>query len=348
MKSSLYVLKQYFIPHQENDYKPHFFREASIVALSFVVTIFFFGAVLQRALILDTSLFADIFPKVLVELANNDRAQDSLGQLKTNPLLEKAAQLKANDMAAKSYFAHTSPEGVTPWYWFAEAGYDFAYAGENLAVDFSDSVDVDKAWMASPGHRANILNDRFSEIGIATARGVLDGRETIFVVQMFGRAKSSIVRKAPSNVKNVAAATPAVTPPVSPAPVTSVTPAVTPPVVTPVETKVLGDTEQNVTSPQNVIQETIVTTPAPVFATMAAPTQKISLMDTFVSSPVYSLSFLYMLLALLVALGLALMIFIKIQVQHPRNIAYGFGVLALIGFLFFVYQSFVFSPAIIG
>ncbi len=64
--------------------------------------------------------------------------------LAVNPVLERAAQAKADDMAAKSYFSHNSPDGVTPWFWLNQAGYVFTYAGENLAANFSDSIDVEK------------------------------------------------------------------------------------------------------------------------------------------------------------------------------------------------------------
>jgi len=345
MKDLFSVLKHHFIPHHENEYKPHFFREGSIVALSFVVTLFFFGAILQQTLIRNTSLFAEVFPQVLVELANMNRQEGSLGRLRTNTLLQRAAELKAQDMAAKGYFAHTSPEGVTPWHWFEQAGYDFAYAGENLAVDFSDSVDVDKAWMASPAHRANILGSSFNEIGIATARGVLDGRETTFVVQMFGRAKSPVaVQGTPANVLNVAAVQPVIAPP---APIAAETPvseaAITPAVV-------LGETETNIPAPEaeTVVEETLITTEAPVLPVETIFVPEVGMIGKFVSSPTYSLSLLYAVLALFVAIGLGLMFFIKIKIQHPRNIAYGFGIIALIGFLFFIYQSFAVSSVVVG
>ena len=90
-------------------------------------------------------------------------------------------------MARYSYFAHSSPTGITPWYWFTKSGYRFIYAGENLAINFSDSGAVNQAWMNSPGHRSNILNINFTEIGIATAEGMYQGQPTTYVVQMFGK-----------------------------------------------------------------------------------------------------------------------------------------------------------------
>ena len=133
-----------------------------------------------------SNIFSSILPSVLVDLTNNDRSENNVSALKVNPLLELAAQLKAQDMATKGYFEHTSPEGLTPWFWLQKVGYRWSGAGENLAVNFSDSSDIENAWMNSSGHRANILDNRFSEIGIATAKGIYKGQEAIFVVQFFG------------------------------------------------------------------------------------------------------------------------------------------------------------------
>lgn len=129
---------------------------------------------------------AAVISSVLIELSNADRTAQGLATLKVSPVLTAVAEAKAADMAEKGYFAHTSPEGKTPWYWFKEKGYTFAYAGENLAVDFYESSDVQRAWMQSPTHRANIVGTQFTEIGIATREGVYQGRPTTFVVQIFG------------------------------------------------------------------------------------------------------------------------------------------------------------------
>jgi hypothetical protein len=89
-------------------------------------------------------------------------------------------------MVANNYFAHTSPYGITPWHWFKEVGYTFRFAGENLAVNFLESRDVQQAWLNSPTHRANVLNPNFTEIGIATAYGTYKGANTAYVVELFG------------------------------------------------------------------------------------------------------------------------------------------------------------------
>ncbi len=128
-----------------------------------------------------------IYGSVLVALANKDRLSQDISELKTNPVLEAAAQLKANDMAKKGYFSHNTPDGKTPWYWFEQAGYRYTYAGENLAVNFLNSEDVHDAWIRSELHKANILNRNYTEIGIATSTGVYKGKEAIFIVQLFGK-----------------------------------------------------------------------------------------------------------------------------------------------------------------
>lgn len=130
-----------------------------------------------------------IYGSVLVNLANKDRVAQNISELKINTILEKAAQMKADDMAEKGYFAHNSPDGKTPWYWIDLAGYKYKYAGENLAVNFNDSEEVHTAWVNSKGHFLNIINSKYTEIGIATSTGFYKGREAVFVVQMFGSPK---------------------------------------------------------------------------------------------------------------------------------------------------------------
>ena len=133
------------------------------------------------------SYMASVLPSVLDDLTNQNRQVQNLPILSVSPVLNKVAELKANDMAQKGYFAHTSPEGKAPWYWFDQAGYNYEYAGENLAVDFTDSVDVARAWMNSPKHKANILKNAYTEIGTAIATGTYQGHATVFVAQEFGR-----------------------------------------------------------------------------------------------------------------------------------------------------------------
>ena len=187
MKKIIKILKHIFIPHEHNDFKPGFFREASVVIIVALILFLLAVSAGTKIYINKNNMKAAVLPAVLVDLTNNVRKTSGEGLLARNPTLDKAAQMKANDMATNGYFAHTSPEGITPWYWFSKAGYHFVYAGENLAVDFSESNAVENAWLNSPTHRANIMNKNFSEIGIATAEGYYNGRYTTFVVQEFGK-----------------------------------------------------------------------------------------------------------------------------------------------------------------
>jgi hypothetical protein len=180
------TLKKYLIPHKGNRHRPHLLRDEAVLfiigGLLLMELFFLFGFPIVRR----SSFFASILPAILTEETNISRVASGAPTLTYNPLLEKAATLKARDMAEKGYFAHTSPLGVTPWYWLNEARYEFSAAGENLAVNFFDSKDLAEAWMNSPTHRANVLNPTFSEIGIGFAEGVYDGRDTVFAVEFFG------------------------------------------------------------------------------------------------------------------------------------------------------------------
>jgi len=127
----------------------------------------------------------------LVSMTNSARAREGLGSLTVNSQLSSAAAAKAEDMLANQYFAHTSPSGKTPWDFIRDAGYSYSYAGENLAIGYTDASELFIAWMDSSTHRANILNPNFREIGIAVISGTYEGQETMIVVQEFGAPQGS-------------------------------------------------------------------------------------------------------------------------------------------------------------
>lgn len=182
-------MKNYLIPNKNNKYDPHIFQTKKMLSIFLLTLAIALLASIGNVILTSTGLLASIQSAFLVDLTNKDRLEENVSMLSINPVLVEAAQKKANDMAEKSYFAHTSPEGRTPWYWFEDVGYNYMYAGENLAVNFTESVDVHRAWLASPTHRQNILDRRFTEIGIATADGFYKGRKATFVVQMFGKPR---------------------------------------------------------------------------------------------------------------------------------------------------------------
>jgi len=173
------------IPSELNEYFPHIWREKPFKILVFVLI---FLQCLSLILILgmpQTKIFALISEGSLVKLTNEARNGNSLLGLTWNESLAEAAQLKAEDMFSKNYFAHNNPRGTTPWYWIQKAGYKYHFAGENLAMNFTNSQSVSDAWLKSPTHRANILNSNYSEIGIAIKNGKINGKETTVVVEFF-------------------------------------------------------------------------------------------------------------------------------------------------------------------
>ena len=94
-------------------------------------------------------------------------------------------------MINKDYWAHVSPDGTEPWKFFTDAGYQYRYAGENLARDFSNPSSAIDAWMASSTHKDNMLSSKYQEIGIAVLEGDLAGVDTTLIVQLFGTSLSS-------------------------------------------------------------------------------------------------------------------------------------------------------------
>lgn len=108
--------------------------------------------------------------EVLVEAMNRRRAAHGLAPLRLNARLSLAAEDRIDDMFAKRYFAHVSPDGIDPFTWVARRGYRYQVVGENLAVGYRGAAVVD-GWMRSPGHRENILEHRYDEVGVAIADG---------------------------------------------------------------------------------------------------------------------------------------------------------------------------------
>jgi hypothetical protein len=170
---------------------------------------------------------------LLVE-TNNQRASNSLGALAVNSTLNQAAQAKANDMAARNYWSHNTPDGQTPWTFFTAAGYQYQTAGENLAYGFDTSTNAVIAWMNSPGHKANILNTTYTEVGFGIANSADyqgTGPETI-VVAMYaspyavaGAGNSAPAAPAPTPAAATPAAAPAEEPKAEPTPEANATPA---------------------------------------------------------------------------------------------------------------------------
>lgn len=152
---------------------------------------------------------SDVSIEQLLILTNQKRQENGLGILTLDERLNQAAANKGNDMLAKGYWAHISPDGTTPWVFIKGAGYGYTYAGENLARGYTTSPDVVNAWMASDSHRQNLLSGNYSNVGFAVVSGSLNGEDTVLVVQMLGTSNLAATPVAPENeaITEVAKAT---------------------------------------------------------------------------------------------------------------------------------------------
>lgn len=105
----------------------------------------------------------------LLSATNSARASNGVGSLSGNGLLNASAQAKANDMAARNYWSHNTPEGSPPWVFVDAQGYSYFKLGENLATGFLDEQATINGWLASPTHRDNMLDGAFTEVGFGYA-----------------------------------------------------------------------------------------------------------------------------------------------------------------------------------
>ena len=308
---------------------------ALLGSTALIVCLFLISSI--DGLFLQSSQSAAVVSTVLVDLANGDRSSQSLGALTISPVLVAAAQAKADDEAAKGYFAHVAPDGKDSWYWFKLVGYKFNYAGENLAVDFSDSADVNTAWMNSPSHRENIMNGHYTEIGIATAQGLYQGHPTTFVVQMFGTPSAAAAAvaiteeskpKSPTEVATAStqpqvlgeAAAPKPTPPKKPTPAPAA-----------------ASTSRNA--------ETIPAQAAPPAPQLVAGTspQYSSAWGYVLASPKTTLRYAYYVIGFLILAMLAITTGLEWHWHHMRKVVAAGSMLALMFLLFIVADVVVFS-----
>lgn len=109
----------------------------------------------------------------IIQWTNIQREKYGLPPLRENAKLNASAVIKVEDMLANQYFSHQSPSGAAVGDLAESVGYEFIAIGENLALgNFENDEGLVQAWMDSPGHRANILNPQYQEIGVAVAEGL--------------------------------------------------------------------------------------------------------------------------------------------------------------------------------
>ncbi len=181
------IIKEYFIPYEDNDHKPKILRTKSLAVI--VVGLVLIKAVVTGYLFFiypNQARMTELISRQILELINKDRFSNNLSTLTINPALNSAALTKAQDMLDYDYFAHKSLNGKMPWDWINRGEYAYLFVGENLAMNFSSAQAAHNALMQSETHKKNILNQKYIDIGLAVLHGELDGKQTNILVQMFG------------------------------------------------------------------------------------------------------------------------------------------------------------------
>lgn len=198
-------LSPLFIPKESNNHRAKLLHHTNLLLtiLFLILTSFFLNAVkITFPSILGVK--ADIASEELLLLTNKERQNAGIQPLVLNNKLSEAAEKKAEDMLEYDYWAHNSPTGKTPWVFIKSSGYEYVYAGENLARGFASAPEIIKAWMASPNHRANMLSSNYLDVGFAVKAGELKGEETILIVEEFGNLHMPIAKD--KNIQEVAVA----------------------------------------------------------------------------------------------------------------------------------------------
>ncbi|OGK13263.1 hypothetical protein A3A93_04540 [Candidatus Roizmanbacteria bacterium RIFCSPLOWO2_01_FULL_38_12] len=187
MKHIIDTLHHFFVPRHSNNFNAKLLHHDFLTI--YLILAILFGAgikhIRQNSNILGYA--TDVTIEKLYELTNSERSKNHLNTLNYNEELAQAAREKAADMFAKDYWAHYGPTGETPWQFILGSGYQYEYAGENLAKNFVFSDGVVNAWLESTTHRENLLRKEYTDVGFAVVNGVLNGEETTLVVQIFAK-----------------------------------------------------------------------------------------------------------------------------------------------------------------
>lgn len=122
----------------------------------------------------------------IIRLANEAREGKGLSSLEENAKLSLSARKKAEHMKKNDYFDHVSPNGLQPWYFAEKVEYNYKTFGENLAEGYFSAQSVHEGWMNSPGHRENIMSEKFEEMGVAIVESSQGNRKSYLIVQHFG------------------------------------------------------------------------------------------------------------------------------------------------------------------
>ncbi|HVZ58963.1 MAG TPA: CAP domain-containing protein [Patescibacteria group bacterium] len=276
-------LHHLLLPRESNNHRAKLLHHSSILIL--VVGLFlagnWFAMPRHNQAVLGISY--SINTQDLLILTNQERQQNGLSPLVMNDELTQAATKKAQDMFSKDYWAHIAPDGTTPWYFIRSSGYEYIYAGENLARGFTSTSDVINAWMASPSHRENVLSPNYKDVGFAIQEGTLTGEDTVLVVEEFG----STTRTTTNTVAQAAPQQPTPTP---------------------------SSTIVQVPSP------TPTPLPAPLVVTSPTPDQSQQQVAAFQNDPLINKPQAQKDIALIILLGLLVLLTIDIMITKRKHV----------------------------
>lgn len=322
------TLKSWFIPGTENDHKPHILRNKSILAFAIFVLCLKLVVLSIFLYFPNSAYFSAITTNNLINLINQSRQENGLPPLTVNDELTQSAYLKARDLLEQGYFAHTSPQGISPWYWFKQVNYNYQYAGENLAIDFVDAESLHKALLESPTHRTNLLNSKYKEVGIAVLAGNFNGKKTTVAVQHFGSQFEKLAQATPTKPTQLTQPTPSQ--PTKPQPsfaelesnnLASSRKTEKEPILTPEEEKIEN---QVFATTQEKIKE------FEKFATDTQTKKGPKILGTLIEKSDQITKNIYIYALLFIGLALLLNIFIKFEVQHRELIINGLLVIVLL------------------
>ncbi len=202
------LLKDLFIPYAGNNYKPQALQPKRLLfhaASAVIIKIILIGAIV--ILPVEAWLTPDILleqSKKIISLTNAIRKNLHLGLLSESGLLDQASFNKAQDMLLNQYFAHTGPDNKTLADWLAGVKYNYAVAGENLAMGFTGPEEVINGWNRSQTHYRNMIDPDFTQIGVGVSSGSYNQIDTTLVAQYFAApaaAKLALVEPETTAVK---------------------------------------------------------------------------------------------------------------------------------------------------
>lgn len=303
------LIKDIFIPHAANNHQPKALRPKSLgvyiilaLLVKFTVTGFLFATYPSEAEL------SAIVSANMISLINQSRVEAGVNPLDHNLTLASFAQLKGQDMINRNYFSHDTPDGKRPWEWIDRSEYDYVYAGENLAMDFITAEVVQAAFLKSPTHRKNILNPKYTEVGIAVLNGELDGRQTTLLVEFFGTQRKDSQTLALAKVEESA------------------------PEAVDVPDEIAGvETSAGEVKPEIPISVTADNpTPGPINEGIIIVSTNQKSSRTLVDAVVEYSNIFFIAFILFIGISLLLNIFIKIKVQHTSVILQSVVVIALL------------------